>query len=58
MRRKRKKELIRNICKFKLINGNRDYIIYIIPVVRERVVLYLKMGKCLKVKLLRKMASK
>lgn len=58
MRRKKKKEIIRNICKFKLINGNRDYILYIIPVVRERVVLYLKMGKCLKVKLLRKMASK
>jgi hypothetical protein len=39
MRRKKKKEVIRNICKFKLINGNRDHIIYIIPVVRERVVL-------------------
>jgi len=39
MRRKKKKEIIRNICKFKLINSNRDYILYIIPVVRERVVL-------------------
>lgn len=45
MRRKRKKELIRNICKFKLINGNRDYILYIIPVVRERVALQVLIQK-------------
>jgi hypothetical protein len=45
MRRKKKKEVIRNICKFNLINGNRDYIIYIIPVMRERIVSQL--GKAL-----------